>query len=114
MKFRIVASTMALSLSMLALGVQAHAAPASALSVPVHALFGKSKMINVKVENKTQTVLTIQAGDQTITVQPGATGSLKLTAGTQITSVNATATLTAGTVIATATSNLNDSTLTVN
>ena len=106
---------MALSLSMLTLGVPAlRAAPVSTIPVPVHALFGKSKTVNVKVENKTQTVLTIQAGDQTITVQPGATGSLKVITGTQITSVNATPTLTAGTVIATATSNLNDSTLTVN
>ena len=82
--------------------------------MPVHALFGKSKMIKVNVENKSQTVLTIKAGDQQITVQPGATGSLKVLEGTQITNVNATSSLMAGAVIATAASSLNDSTFTVN
>ena len=54
------------------------AAPVSGLQVPVHALFGKTKMVTVKVQNASQTVLTIKAGDQQITVQPGTTGSLKV------------------------------------
>ncbi len=113
MNIRMAAGSAALALSMF--GAQAlMAAPVSGLHAPVHALFGKNKMITVKVQNASQGVLTIQAGDQQITVQPGMTGSLKVLEGTQIVNVNETAKLTAGAVIATAASNLNGSTLTVN
>ena len=113
MTIRMAAGSAALALGMF--GAQAMvAAPVSGLAVPVHALFGKNKMITVKVQNASGGLLTIKAGDQQITVQPGMTGSLKVLEGTQIVNVNETAKLTAGAVIATAASSLNGSTLTVN
>ena len=90
-----------------------HAAPLGGIHVPVHARFGKSKMITLMVQNASQASVTIKGGDQQITVQPGKTGSFKVLEGTQITNVEATPTMAAGLVIATATSNLNQSTLTI-
>ncbi len=112
MKFRMVAGTLAVSLSLFGAPLM-HAAPLSGIHVPVHARFGKSKMITLMVQNASQAPVTIKGGDQQITVQPGTTGSLKVMEGTQITNVEATPTMTAGLVIATATSNLNQSTLTI-
>ena len=112
MNLRMVAGTLAVSLSLLGTpGL--HAAAVSGIHLPMNARFGKAKMISLKVQNASQTPVTVKAGDQQITVQPGMTGSLKVMEGTLITNVDATPTMTAGLVIATATSNLNDSTLTI-
>ena len=90
-----------------------HAAPLSGIHLPASALFGKTKMINVKVQNASQAPVTLRAGDQQVIVQPGASSMFKLVEGAQIVNVEATPTMTAGMVIATAANNLNGSTLTL-
>ena len=93
---------MALSLSLFA-GQALHAAPA-----------GKVKTVNVHLRNDSQSAITIQAGDQQITLQPGKQSGLKLPEGTQLVNVSATPTHEAGAVIATVTSTLSGSTLVLN
>ena len=113
MKNRIVASALAISLSVF--GAQAmFASPLAALHTPVMAKMGKTKMVTVKLQNSSQSALTLQAGDQKIVLAPGSMNAVKVAVGTQITNVDASGKYAAGDVVATVNSEMNGNMLTFN
>ena len=83
------------------------------LNIPVHAM-GKVKPIQFDVQNNTPNVITLKAGDQQFTVEPGKSSTFKVPAGTQLVTVNAMPKHAAGDVIATADMSLSGSTLILN
>ena len=112
MTHRILAASMALSVSLIT-APALMAAPVSGLHVPIHAKLDKVKTISFQVRNDSTEAILVQAGDQQLTIQPGKASSLKTASGTQLISVNATATHTAGEVIAVAGANLSGATVVI-
>ena len=112
MKHRIVTTAVMLSLSVFAVqplcAAPLAAAAHSETSKPV-----KVKTINFHLRNDSQSPLTIQAGDQQMTIAPGKSAMLKLQEGTQVTTVNATAHVAAGAVLTMVTAQLDGNTLAV-
>ena len=119
MNRRLLTAAMALSMSVFASEALAQAfapAPAtgptttntaSTITTP------RGKQISFRLRNDSATVMTVQAGDQQITVAPGKSVSLKLATGTPITTVNGTAHIAAGGTLATVDSNLSGNTLVI-
>jgi hypothetical protein len=68
-----------------------YAAPAS-ISSPVHAMFGKTKTNNVKLNlrNDTTSSLQILVGDKPMTLEPGKLVNLEVPVGTRIVANSAT------------------------
>ena len=89
-----------------------YAAPV-ALPHSVHAMFGKTKMVNFNLRNDTTTPLKLKAGDSSLTIDAGKTLNVKLPAGTSVTTEEATATKPAGTVITEVTGDLSGVTISV-
>ena len=110
MKHRMMAATMALSLSLV--GVPAlMAAPMRAADTPVTAKQGTGKVINVSLQNTSADSVTVQAGNQQITIAPKTTSKVKVNVGTQLVTVTATPTFSAGTLLTTVGSDLDGGTL---
>ncbi len=112
MNRRILSAAMAMSLSVFA-AQTVWAAPPSLFGHTASDKAAQPKPISFNMRNDSATALTIQAGDQQMTIAAGQTTALKLQQGTQITVVNATARLAAGSVLATVTSALQGNTLAV-
>ena len=66
------------------------------------------------MHNATSEPLKVKAGDKEMTIAPGAVMSVKLAAGTKIVTQEATAKYEAGSVLATASPELKDATVTFN
>lgn len=118
MNRRIVTAAMALSMSVFASQAFAQAfssAPATgpntstATSMPA----AKGKQISFHVRNDSAAAITIQAGDQQMTIAAGKSINLKLAAGTVVTTTSGTAHVAAGGTLATVDSNLSGNTLVI-
>jgi hypothetical protein len=84
---------------------------ASTIKSPVHAFFGKPHKVSITLSNDSQQVLTLKAGDQDVTIQPGKTAAVKLTDGDKVVTEAASGTHAAGEVVAVASAELNDAIL---
>lgn len=102
---RRILATAVLVVSSLCASPAIFAAPA-AMPMPVHAMFGKTKMVTFNLRNDTATPLKLKAGDSLVTIDAGKTLNLKLPAGTNVTTEEASATHPAGTVITQVTNDL--------
>lgn len=60
-----------------------YAAPAS-IHTPVHAMFGKSKLVKFNLRNDGSSPLTLKVGEETVTLEAGKSKSLELAVGTRI------------------------------
>ena len=110
MKQRILAATIALSFSMLALP-RLVAAPVTGTPSTATA---KVKMVKFSVRNDSRSPVTLEGGGQQFVLQPGQSTNVKLPAGTQMTTVNETAHLAAGAIVATVETSLGGNTILVN
>jgi hypothetical protein len=87
------------------------AAPVS--GIRIHAKLDNAKTISFSLRNDSKEAVTVKAGDQQLTIQPGKASNIKTADGTQIISVTATATHTAGEVLAVASTTLSGNTLVI-
>ena len=90
-----------------------YAAPAigTASHVPVHAMFGKSKLVKLSLRNDGSAPLTLKVGEEIMTLEVGKTKSLELPVGTRIVRPEATSTQPAGSVVTEVTKELNGATI---
>ncbi len=103
---------MALSLSLV--GVPAlMAAPLNGADTPIAAKQGTGKVISVNLQNTSADSMTVQAGNQQITIAPKTTSKVKVNVGTQLVTVTATPAFSAGTLLTTVGSDLDGGTLTL-
>ena len=102
---RRILATAVLVVSSLSASPAVFAAPV-AMPLSIHAMFGKTKMVNFNLRNDTALPLKLKAGDSLVTIDAGKTLNLKLPAGTNVTTEEATGTHAAGTVIAQVTNEL--------
>lgn len=117
MNRRIVTAAMALSMSVFASQAFAQAfAPAATgpnatntSTMPA----AKGKQISFHLRNDSAAAITIQAGDQQMTIAAGKSVNLKLAAGTVVTTTSGTAHVAAGGTLATVDSNLSGNTLVI-
>ena len=109
---RRILSTAALVVSSLFASHAVYAAPV-ALPLPLHAMFGKTKMVSFNLRNDSATPLKLKAGDNVMTIEAGKTLNLKLPAGTSVTAEETTANYPAGTVIAQVSGDLSGVTIAV-
>ena len=109
---RILTFAMALSLSPFAAqtlwAAPVSASPRTASDRPI-----KVKSTRFNMRNDSAAALTIKAGEQEFTIEPGKTTALKLENGVQVTAVNGTPHISAGSVIVTVNSTLDGNTLAV-
>jgi hypothetical protein len=91
----------------------AFAAPAS-LHSPVHAMLGNQKLISFNLHNATNEPLKVKAGDKEMTLAAGSVTTVKLAPGTKVVTQEATAKYEAGAVLATASPEMKDATVTFN
>ena len=110
MKRNFVLGTMVAAAAMLAGPVAFASKPASTPTL-AKAAFSKSKMVSFSLRNDSKDSITVKAGEQDMTLQPGKTVSVKLAEGTQIVATNTTPTYAAGSVISVVSSQLSDNTL---
>ena len=88
-----------------------YAQPA-AFHAPVNAMmFSHSKMVSFSVRNDSKTPITLRAGDVEMTLDPGKSHDVKIAVGEKVVAVNTTANYPAGTVLATANTDLSDTTI---
>ena len=118
MNRRIVTAAMALSMSVFASQAFAQAFAPAATTGPnatntTTMPATKGKQISFHLRNDSASVVTIQAGDQQVTVAPGKSINLKLATGTQVTTTSGTAHVAAGGILATVDSNLSGNTLVI-
>ena len=119
MNRRIVTAAMAISMSVFASQALAQAfAPAAttgpnATSTTTSMPAAHGKQISFHLRNDSAAAVTIQAGDQQMTVAAGKSISLKLATGTVVTTTSGTAHVAAGGVLATVDSNLSGNTLVI-
>ena len=93
--------TLALSLAVLATAASPLLAVASVpVAIPVHALFSYSSDVSFALRNDSTAPIELRAGDNTMTIAPGKTLSLKLPVGTRVQTAAATATRPAGDLVA--------------
>ncbi len=109
---RRILSTAVLVVSSLFTAEAVYAAPV-ALPLTLHAMFGKTKMVNFNLRNDSAAPLKVKAGDSVMTIDAGKTLNLKLPAGTSITAEEATSHYAAGAVIAQVSGDLSGVTLAV-
>lgn len=108
---RVVGSTMVLAVVLMA-GESMFAAPLTALRVPVHAKMGKQKdMVSFHLRNDSKEPLTIKAGAQEMTLEPGKPVGVTLKVGETVTIAKATANFQEGAVLATVSQDLKDTTI---
>lgn len=108
---RVMGSTMVLAAVLMA-GESVYAAPLTALHVPVHAKMGKDKqMVKFHLRNDSKEPLTVKAGAQELTLEPGKPVDVTLKIGETVTVAKATDKFQEGTVLATVNPDLKDSTI---
>jgi hypothetical protein len=90
-----------------------YAAPLAVHS-PMHAMFNREKMVKFNVRNATTTPIKVKAGDAEMTLAPGQVVPFKLPVGAKVVVEVATADFPAGAVLATASSELSDTTVQLN
>lgn len=106
--------SLALSFAILSTAAITPLAAVAAVPVtsPVHALFFFSDgEVRFSLRNDTAAPIDLKAGDNTVTLAPGKTLSLKLPIGTRIQTAAATGTRPAGDLIAQVSSSLKNSTI---
>ncbi len=112
MNRRIITAAMAMSLSVFAAQGVFAAPPAphspSSSDKPV-----KVKTVSFTVRNDSAMTQTVKAGDQQFTIEPGKSATVKFPAGTQLTTVNGTTRIAAGSVLTTVTNELGGNTLVI-
>ncbi len=109
---RRILSTAVLVASSLVSTQAVHAAPLT-LPSTVHAMFAKTKLVSFSLRNDSAAPLKIMAGDSAMTIDAGKTLAMKLPAGTSVTAVEATSTLSAGAVITQVTGELSGATIAI-
>ena len=112
MNRKIVAIAMAISLSPLA-AQPLFAAPVAASAKHTADKSAKVKTVSFNLRNDSAASVTIQAGDQQFTVEPGKTASMKLAVGVQVIAVNGTNHIAAGSVVTQVNSTLQGNTLAI-
>ena len=113
MKHRFASAVMAMSLSFGAVPAMLAAPLAAPAAHNDNGRPAKVKTISFQLKNSGSSVLTVQAGTQQYTIQPGQTADLKVPTGTQVTAITATAHVAAGGVITTVDESLKGNTLNV-
>jgi spore coat protein U-like protein len=105
-------TTMVLAAAMLA-SESVYAAPTMAVRIPVHAkMFSRDKqMVNFHLRNDSKEPLTVKAGGQELTLEPGKPVNVSLKIGETVTVAKATPRFAEGTVLATVNSDLKDATI---
>jgi len=105
-------SAVAVSVALLGLSAStaAYAAP-TFLTVPVHAMFAKSKLVKFSVRNDTNAALELKVGEDIMTIDAGKTVALKLAVGTRILSNATTPTHEAGSLLTEVSPQLDDATI---
>lgn len=98
MKFRTVLATSALFATTLLASPMVHASTIA--TVPVHAMFAKTKMVKLTLINDSGSAIEVKAGDQVIKLDAGKPFEVKLPEGTRVVSNSTTATETPGKLIA--------------
>jgi hypothetical protein len=109
---RVMGSTMVLAVVLMA-GESVYAAPLTALHVPVHAKIKDKSMISFHLRNDSKEPITVKAGAQELTLEPGKPVDVTLKIGETVTVAKATTRFTEGTVLTTVSSELKDSTIAV-
>ena len=84
-----------------------------AISAPVRAMFGKTKLVKFSVRNNTAAPLKLKCGETPMTVEAGKTADLQLPVGAHVTVDEATETHTAGSLLAEVTTSLSGATIVV-
>jgi hypothetical protein len=112
MNRRSVVTAMVLGASMLT-GEAMYATPV-AVHAPVYAMFGNVKTVKFSLHNNSKEVVKVKAGETELTLQPGKTVDVKLPVGTKIVAQEQTQNYHAGDVLAVASQDLSDSTVTLN
>ena len=92
-------------------GETANASATVALHAPVHAKYGKTKLISFNLRNDSKQPIKVKAGDSELTLEPGKLTNLKLAPGTTVVAQETTPTFAAGSVVATVTPDLKDATI---
>jgi hypothetical protein len=82
MKRNFVVGTMVMATAMLA-GTAVYAMPLAKAPTGTHSMF-KSKMVNFKITNGTNEPLTVKAGKNTLTLEPGKTTDFTLASGDEV------------------------------
>jgi hypothetical protein len=108
---RVIGTTMVLATVLMA-GESMFAAPLTALRVPVHAKMGKAKdMVSFHLRNDSKEPLTIKAGSQELTLEPGKPVDVTLKIGDTVSVAKSTDKFSEGTVLATVSQDLKDTTI---
>lgn len=110
MKFHTLAATFALTAS-ITVASAAHAAPATNLHSDMHGFFGKPHKVTLTLENDCQEPMTLKAGTQEWTLQPGKDARVKLDAGEKVVVETASSSHAAGDVVVQATNDLDGATI---
>ena len=108
-RHRLIAASF-LAVTCLASAGKVYASPAG-FRAPVHAMFGKPKMIKLDVRNESGAPIELRMGDSVVTLPSGKTQSFKLAAGTRITANATSKTYAAGTLLAEMSNSIDGSTI---
>jgi len=101
---------MVLAVALMA-GESMFAAPLTALHVPVQAMGKQKEMVTFHLRNDSKDSLVVKAGNQQLTLEPGKPVDVTLKVGDTVTVTKGTHNFPEGTVVATATQDLKDSTI---
>ncbi len=112
MKRQSVVTAMVLGISILT--SEAMFAAPLAVHAPVHAMFGRDKLVKFNLHNSTDAPIKVKAGDTEVTLPPGKDVAVKLAVGAQIVVQEASTHYTQGNVVAVVSSALNDTTVKLN
>lgn len=109
MKFRTVLATSALFATTLLASPMVHASTITAS--PVHAMFGKTRMVKLTLVNDSSSAIEVKAGEQVIKLDAGKPFEVKLPEGTRVVSNSTTATSVPGKLIAEVSSSIDGATI---
>jgi len=101
---------MVLAVALMA-GESMFAAPLTALHVPVQAMGKQKEMVTFHLRNDSKDSLIVKAGNQQLTLEPGKPVDVTLKVGDTVTVTKGTHSFPEGTVVATASQDLKDSTI---
>ncbi len=87
-----------------------YAQPAS-FHAPVNAMFSHVKTVSFSMRNDSKESIKVKAGDMEMTLDPGKSHDLKLPVGEKVVAVETSTNYPAGTVLAVANTQLNDTTI---
>jgi hypothetical protein len=90
-----------------------YAAPANR-NVPMQVSFSKTKTVKLALKNASNTAMELKVGDKVVSLDPGKTIALKVDVGTRIEMNAAAGKHQPGELLAEATSDLDNTTLTIN